>query len=86
MSVVDVETESLKLNYFSKQLVMILIKLYNNIHFTKKKTKIILKIKRSIYLKCVAFPEQDPPFKHSDGLHGSDSNWQFFPVYPAIKV
>lgn len=45
-----------------------------------------VEIKRSIYLKCVAFPEQDPPFKHSDGLHGSDSNWQFFPVYPAIKV
>lgn len=19
---------------------------------------------------------------HCDGLHGSDSNWQFFPVYP----
>lgn len=48
--------------------------------------KNVLKIKRSIYLKCVAFPEHDPPFKHSDGLHGSDSNWQFFPVYPAIKV
>lgn len=52
----------------------------NRITFKKKY------IKQSIYLKCVAFPEQDPPFKHSDGLHGSDSNWQFFPVYPAIKV
>lgn len=27
-----------------------------------------------------------PPFIHCDGLHGSDSNWQFFPVYPEMKL
>lgn len=33
-----------------------------------------------IYLKCVAFPMQVPPFWHSPLWHGSTSVWQFLPV------